>query len=80
EAVSTARADLAGYEQGARYGQGRAAMLIRPADPAGVAAAVKAYRVAGLPIVAQGANTGLVAASTPDASGTQVVLSLERLR
>lgn len=80
EAVSTARADLAGYEQGARYGQGRAAMLIRPADTAGVAAAVRACRVAGLPIVPQGANTGLVAASTPDASGTQVVLSLERLR
>ena len=30
-------------------------------------------------VVPQGANTGLVASSTPDASGTMVVLSLERL-
>ena len=80
EAVSTARADLAGYEQGARYGAGRAAMLIRPADAAGVAFALRACRALGLHVVPQGANTGLVAASTPDGSGTQVVLSLERLR
>jgi hypothetical protein len=33
----------------------------------------------GARVVAQGANSGLVAASTPDASGSMVVLSLERL-
>lgn len=80
EAVSTVRADLAGYEQGARYGQGRAALLVRPADTAGVALALRECGAAGLHLVPQGANTGLVAASTPDASGTQVVISLERLR
>ncbi len=80
EAVSTARADLAGYEQGARYGQGRAALLVRPADTAGVSLALRECGAAGLHLVPQGANTGLVAASTPDASGTQVVISLERLR
>lgn len=79
EAVATARADLAGYEQGARYGSGRAAMVIRPTDTAGVVFALQACRAAGAHIVPQGANTGLVAASTPDGSGTQVVLSLERL-
>ncbi|WP_232062126.1 FAD-binding protein [Variovorax sp. PBS-H4] len=31
-------------------------------------------------LLAQGANTGLVAASTPDASGTQVVLSTRRMK
>ncbi|MBN4659185.1 FAD-binding oxidoreductase, partial [Escherichia coli] len=33
----------------------------------------------GVPIVPQGGNTGLVGGSVPDASGRQVVLSLQRL-
>ncbi|MGC1175618.1 FAD-binding oxidoreductase, partial [Polaromonas sp.] len=44
-----------------------------------VAAVVKACAAAGVPMVPQGGNTGLVGGSTPDGSGRQVVLSLQRL-
>lgn len=73
-------ADKARYETGARYGDGKAALVVRPGSAAEVAAVVRYCVDTGTPLIAQGANTGLVAASTPDASGTQVVLSLERLR
>ncbi|MDX3905992.1 MAG: FAD-binding oxidoreductase [Pigmentiphaga sp.] len=73
-------ADKARYETGARYGNGRAALVVRPGSTAEVAAIVRHCVQSGVPLIAQGANTGLVAASTPDESGSQVVLSLERLR
>lgn len=69
-----------GYEQGQRYGVGRAAAVVRPASTQEVAAIVRHCHARKIRIVAQGANTGLVAASTPDGSGEQVVLSLDRLR
>lgn len=59
--------------------QGRALAVVRPASTAEVAAVVKACVAAGTPIVPQGGNTGMVVGSTPDASGTQVVLSLTRM-
>lgn len=72
-------ADKARYEIGARYDEGRAAAVVRPATTAEVSAVV-AYAVAhGLTLVPQGGNTGLVGAATPDISGTQLVLSLDRL-
>jgi FAD/FMN-containing dehydrogenase len=40
---------------------------------------VRACALHGTPIVAQGGNTGLVGAGVPDASGTQVLISLVRL-
>jgi FAD/FMN-containing dehydrogenase len=40
---------------------------------------VKACAAARVSIVPQGGNTGMVVGSTPDASGTQVVLSLTRM-
>ena len=61
-----------------RY-RGRALAVVRPADCDEVAAVVGACRAVGTSIVAQGGNTGLVGASVPDASGTQVLLSLTRL-
>lgn len=71
--------DLAGYETGARYDHGRAALVLRPRDTAQVSAAV-AYCVRNhLAIVTQAGNTGVVAGSTPDPSGDQVVLSVDRL-
>ncbi|KAB2897519.1 MAG: FAD-binding oxidoreductase, partial [Burkholderiaceae bacterium] len=42
-------------------------------------AVVRACVAAGAAVVPQGGNTGLAVGSTPDASGTQVVLSLTRL-
>ena len=61
-----------------RY-HGRARLVARPASTAEVAAVVKACAAAGVALVAQGGNTGLVGGSVPDASGTQVLLSLARL-
>ena len=61
-----------------RY-QGRALAVVRPADAGEVAAVVRACAAHGASIVPQGGNTGLVGASIPDASGTQVLLSLGRL-
>ena len=61
-----------------RY-HGRARAVVRPADTAQVASVVRACSRHGAGIVAQGGNTGLVGGSVPDASGTQVVLSLARM-
>lgn len=71
--------DRARYETGWRYGQGRARCIVRPSATAGVAAALRLCAEHGARVVAQGANSGLVGASTPDGSGTMVVLSLERM-
>ncbi|RFB75658.1 FAD-binding oxidoreductase [Methylovirgula sp. 4M-Z18] len=71
--------DMAAYETGARYDQGRAAFVARPASTAETSAVV-AYCVRnGIALVPQSGNTGLVSGSTPDASGQQGVLSLDRL-
>ncbi len=71
--------DVARYEIDARSGQGRAAAVVRPADVAGVRAVLAWARRHRLRLVPQGANSGLVGASVPDATGTMVVLSLERV-
>lgn len=68
------------YERGYRYRSGQAAVVVRPADTEGVRAVMRLCRERGLRIVPQGAHTGLTGAATPDRSGTQLVLSLERLR
>lgn len=72
-------ADLAKYESGWRYGQGKALLAVRPGTTAQVARVLALCREHGARVVPQGANTGLVGASVPDASGRMVVLSLERL-
>lgn len=72
--------DMASHEQGARYGQGKALCVVRPASVQEVQAVVRWCTSHGVPVVPQGANTGLVGASTPDTSATQVVLSTSRLR
>ena len=72
--------DLSGYEQDWRKrARGTALAVVRPANTQEVAAVVKACVAAGAPIVTQGGNTGLVVGSTPDASGREVVLSLQRM-
>jgi FAD/FMN-containing dehydrogenase len=58
---------------------GKALAVVRPGSTAEVAAVVKACAAARVSIVPQGGNTGMVVGSTPDASGTQVVLSLTRM-
>lgn len=68
------------YEVGARDEGGRAALVVRPATTAEVSAVVASCVRHRLRVIPQGGNTGLVGASTPDPSGRQVVLSLDRLR
>ena len=72
--------DLSAWEQDWRKREhGKALAVVRPANTAEVAAVVRACAAAGASIVPQGGNTGLVVGSIPDASGTQVLLSLQRL-
>ena len=59
--------------------QGKALAVVRPANTGEVSAVVKACAAAGISIVPQGGNTGLVGGSTPDTSGRQIVLSLQRM-
>ena len=72
--------DLSSYEIDwrKRY-RGKARLVVRPGSPFEVAAVVRACARHGVALVPQGGNTGLVGASVPDASGTQVLLSLARL-
>ena len=71
---------LAAYESDwrRRYA-GRALAVARPSNAEEVAAVVRLCAAAGVGIVPQGGNTGLVGGSTPDDSGEQLVLSLARM-
>lgn len=79
DGVVTDAADLQTYEQGWRYGRGKALAAVRPTTPAQVAAVLATCHAQGVRVQPIGANTGLVGASNPDASGAQLVLSCERL-
>ncbi|HWJ33734.1 MAG TPA: FAD-binding oxidoreductase [Steroidobacteraceae bacterium] len=68
------------YEIAARYGGGKAAIVVRPADTEQVSAVLRHCVRRRLPFTPQSGNTGLVLGSTPDDSGRQIVLSLDRLR
>lgn len=59
---------------------GAALAVVRPATTDEVARVVAACAAHGVPVVPQGGNTGLVGGSTPDASRTEVVLSLGRMQ
>jgi FAD/FMN-containing dehydrogenase len=72
--------DLSAWELDWRKrSRGKALAVVRPATTEQVAAVVRACAAAGTPIVPQGGNTGLVVGGTPDTSGTQVVMSLQRM-
>ena len=76
--------DLSAWELDWRKrNRGKALAVVRPLTTKEVANVVQLcaqYQAAlGLSIVPQGGNTGLVAGSTPDGSGTQIVLSLQRM-
>src|SRR5713101_2238560 len=79
DAVVTEPHELARYEQGWRYGQGKALAAVRPSRTEDVARVLAFASAEGIRVLAQGANTGRVGACTPDASGEMLVLSLERL-
>jgi len=73
------RDDKAAYEQGARHDAGRAAFVVRPANTSEVSRAVSYCVRHGIRLIPQSGNSGLVSGSTPDVSGTEAVLSLDRL-
>ena len=73
--------DLSAYElDWRRRFHGRALAVVRPADTAQVAQVLRLSAAHGVAVVAQGGNTGLVGGGVPDASGTQLLLSLTRLQ
>jgi FAD/FMN-containing dehydrogenase len=59
---------------------GKARAVVRPGATAEVSEVVKACAAAGVAIVPQGGNTGLVGGQIPDASGDEIVLSLQRMK
>ena len=59
--------------------RGKALAVVRPGNTDEVAAVVRACATHGTTLVPQGGNTGLVGGGVPDASGTQVLLSLARM-
>ncbi len=79
--------DLSAWTQDWRKrSRGKALAVLRPASTDEVAQIVKTcasylaeHPDCGLSLVPQGGNTGLVVASTPDASGQQILLSLQRM-
>ena len=72
--------DLSAWEMDWRKRErGHALAVVRPASTQQVADVVKACAAAGVSLVPQGGNTGMVVGSTPDASGRQIVLSLTRM-
>jgi FAD/FMN-containing dehydrogenase len=73
-------ADRLPYETAARYGVGSAAAVVRPVDTAQVSAVLRHCVRRRLQFTPQSGNTGLVLGSIPDTSGTQIVISLDRLR
>lgn len=68
------------YERGARNDHGRAAFVVRPASTAEVSAVVSLAVRNQVSLVPQSGNTGLAGGSIPDQSGTQGVLSLDRMK
>lgn len=73
-------AGKAGYERSARHGRGRASAVVRPSTTEELGWVVARLLEAEVPFVVQGAATGLVAGATPTASGTQWVVSTQRLK
>src|SRR5690349_15023009 len=62
-----------------RLYRGATRLVVRPASTEEVAAVVRSCVEAGLPIVPQGGNTGLVGGSVPPQDGHNIVLALGRM-
>ncbi len=58
---------------------GRTALLVKPASTAEVAEVVRICAGAGIAIVPQGGNTGLVGGSVPFEHGREILLSMSRM-
>lgn len=71
--------DRLGYETGARHDKGRAAQVLRPETTEEVSSVLAHCAKHGITVIPQSGNTGVVSGSTPDDSGAQIVLSLDRM-
>lgn len=60
--------------------QGRTVAVVRPRNTAEVSAVMRLCHQSQTPVVPQGGNTGMSGGATPDMSGAQVVLSLNRMK
>lgn len=79
--VLTDDADVAAYSSDWRGAwSGRPLAVVRPGSTGEVATVVRRAREAGVTVVPQGGHTGMSGGATPDGSGTQLVLSLGRMR
>jgi FAD/FMN-containing dehydrogenase len=78
-AVRTDPDEVAGHVVPWRGPRGDAAAVVRPADVDQVRTTVRWAREHRVRLVPQGANTGLVGASTPPSGSDAVVLSMSRL-
>jgi len=73
--------DTAPYcEDWRRLFQGRTPAVLRPATTAELADAVRACAARGVAMVPQGGNTSMVGGAVPAEDGSQVVVSLARMR
>ncbi len=59
--------------------RGKALAFVRPGSTLETAGILRACNDAGAGVVPQGGNSGLVGGQTPDESGKQIILSLQRL-
>ncbi|MFN4353166.1 FAD-binding oxidoreductase [Parvibaculum sp.] len=72
--------DMASYlEERRELFHGRAAAVLKPASTEEVSAIMRIAHEAGIPVVPQGGNTGLVGGQIPDQSGEAIILSLSRM-
>jgi FAD/FMN-containing dehydrogenase len=79
-ALLTDAADMAPYASDWRGKvHGAPLAVARPSSTEQVAAIMRLCSEAGIAIVPQGGNTGLAAGATPDRSGTQLIMSLDRM-
>jgi FAD/FMN-containing dehydrogenase len=80
QGVLTGAADKEPYERSARHEGGSALAVLRPGSEDELAWTVKTISDLELPVVVQGAATGLVRAATPTSDARQWVLSTQRVR
>jgi FAD/FMN-containing dehydrogenase len=59
--------------------QGTAAAVLRPRTARDASTVVRACAAVGVSLVPQGGNTGLSAGATPDCTGRQAIISVERM-
>jgi FAD/FMN-containing dehydrogenase len=78
--ILTDPADTDSYcEDWRRLYHGRTPAVLRPANTAEVADAVRLSAKAGVPIVPQGGNTSMVGGAAVSEDGSQIILSLSRM-